>query len=141
MSAGFDIRVVQSVPAAPASVNLGPERQVTRTELPEEKVVLPSAETQRRSLDQNDPSRKFRAELNVKLDDLQAQPIKKTSFDDATKELVFRTVSAETGKVVSQFPDEAYLRQRAYADRIEKAEFIEQSAAKTAEITHVEKVA
>jgi uncharacterized FlaG/YvyC family protein len=141
MSAGFDIRVVQSVPASPARVELRPERQVTRTELPEVKVVLPQAETQRQSLDQNDPSRKFRAELNVKLDDLEATPVKKISFDDATQELVFRTVSVETGKVVSQFPDEAYLRQRAYADRIEKAELFDQNAVKSDDVKHVEKVA
>jgi hypothetical protein len=50
-------------------------------------------------------------------------------------------VNAATGKVISQFPDEAYLRQRAYADRAAQTELIEQSAAKVAEISNVEKVA
>jgi uncharacterized FlaG/YvyC family protein len=141
MSTGFEIRPVQSVPASPASVSLRPERQVTRTELPVEKVVLPPSETQNRSLDQNDQSRKLLSEINVKIDDLQNQPIKKTTFDNATNELVFRTLSPETGKVVSQFPDEAYLRQRAYEDRTEKVEQAAKSAENLSSATRIEKVA
>jgi uncharacterized FlaG/YvyC family protein len=141
MSTGLEVRAVQFVPASPARVELRPERQVTRTELPQEKTVLPQAETQQKNVDQNDPSRKLRADLNTKIDKLQSEPVKKISIDSESQELVFRTVSAETGKVVSQFPDEAYLRQRAYADHVEKAKALAESQAKISDAKNVEKVA
>jgi uncharacterized FlaG/YvyC family protein len=141
MSSGLEVRAVQFVPAAPARSELRPERQVTQTEVPQQKAVLPQAETQSSNVNQNDSAKKLRADLNVKLDKAQSEPVKRISIDDASQELVFRTVSAETGKVVSQFPDEAYLRQRAYAENAEKVQALVESQEKLSGAKPLEKVA
>lgn len=96
------VRPVQTTSQAPVRVFVPQERQVARTELPEAKVVNAAArvaETGRKAEDQSQA-----AQLQTK----------RVVRDDATKELVFRTVSASTGQVISQYPDEAILRDRAY---------------------------
>ncbi|MFM9975477.1 MAG: hypothetical protein ACKVON_13000 [Beijerinckiaceae bacterium] len=125
MSTGLNIRAVQSTPTAPVRQELAPERQVARTELPETQVVLSAADSQRIEPGLDDRTRNIRAGLNAVIDNQQSESVKKVDRDAATQELVFRTVSAETGRVVSQFPDEAVLRQRAYSQQQQNAELNE----------------
>jgi uncharacterized FlaG/YvyC family protein len=124
------IRPVQTTSQAPVRVFAPQERQVARTELPETKVVNAAArvaETAREAEDQ-----------------LQAAQThtKRVVRDDVTKELVFRTVSASTGQVVSQYPDEAVLRDRAYRlnqARQEQLQLSQQKADKVEKLAGVER--
>jgi hypothetical protein len=96
------VRPVQTTSQAPVRVFAPQERQVARTELPEAKVVNAAtrvSDTGRKAEDQSQAAQAL---------------TKRVVRDDVTKELVFRTVSASTGQVVSQYPDEAVLRDRAY---------------------------
>ena len=57
--------------------------------------------------------------------------------DPRTRELVFQTVSKETGEVVRQIPDEAILRLRAYIREMSEAE----GKGRASDVRRVEKVA
>jgi uncharacterized FlaG/YvyC family protein len=128
MSTGLNIRAVQSTPPAPIRQEAAPERQAVRTELPETQVVLSAAQSQRTEANLDDRTRNIRSGLNSVIDSQQSAPVKKVDRDAVTQELVFRTVNAATGRVVSQFPDEAVLRQRAYAAQQESAELAQRLA-------------
>ena len=60
-------------------------------------------------------------------------------MDDDAATLVFRTVNKETGKVISQYPDEMILKLRAYGRELQRRE--DEKAAGSAEHRRVEKVA
>jgi hypothetical protein len=131
MDTGLNIRPVQTAPVAPPRIDTSAVRAVARTELPEAQSVQAVADVSAVSFDQNDQQRQLRAELNASFDARRAAaPQKKVDRDAATQELVFRTVSAETGQVVSQYPDEAALRQRAYTQQQMRAELDSQRNAK-----------
>jgi uncharacterized FlaG/YvyC family protein len=122
METGLNIRPVQTTSVALVRAEPSPQRQVARTELPEAQVVSAAAESQSVQYDQNDQQQKLRADLNSAIDVRLTSPQKKVDRDEASQELVFRTVSAETGRVTSQYPDDAILRQRAYAVQLRRAE-------------------
>jgi uncharacterized FlaG/YvyC family protein len=130
MSTGLNIRAVQSTPPAPIRQEAVSERQAVRTELPETQVVLSASESQRIEPNLDDRARNIRAGLNSVIDSQQTAPVKKVDRDAVTQELVFRTVNAATGRVVSQFPDEAVLRQRAYTAQQENAELAQRLSAR-----------
>ena len=131
MSTGLNIRAVQSTPLAPVRQEAAPERQAVRTELPETQVVLSASESQRIETNLDDRTRNIRSGLNAVIDSQLAAPVNIVDRDAVTQELVFRTVNAATGRVVSQFPDEAALRQRAYVAQQENAELALRAAART----------
>lgn len=58
--------------------------------------------------------------------------------DPRTRELVFQTVSKETGEVVRQIPDEAMLRLRAYVREMREAE---EKGRGGSDVLRVEKIA
>jgi hypothetical protein len=122
METGLNIRPVQTTSVALVRAEPSPQRQVARTELPEAQVVSAAAESQSVQYDQNDQQQKLRAELNSAIDVRLTAPQKKVDRDEASQELVFRTVSAATGRVTSQYPDDAILRQKAYAIQQRRAE-------------------
>ncbi|MGL5114065.1 MAG: hypothetical protein ACRC7G_09510 [Beijerinckiaceae bacterium] len=117
MESGIKIRPVQTASLPPARPEPTVERQVVRTELPETQSVQAAAET-RPDNGLRDEQRNLFSGLNRAIDARAAEPLRKVTRDEATKELVFSRISAETGEVVVQFPDAAILRQRAYAQQI-----------------------
>jgi uncharacterized FlaG/YvyC family protein len=129
MDTGLNIRPVLTSSSASVRVEPAAERQVARTELPQARVVSAPAESRNVQFDRNDQQQKLRAEINTALDVRAAAPQKKVDLDETTQELIFRTVSAETGLVVSQYPDDALLRQRAYSVQQRRAELRESSEA------------
>jgi hypothetical protein len=143
METGLNIRPVQTTSVALVRAEPSPQRQVARTELPEAQVVSAAAESQPVQYDQNDQQQKLRAVLNSAIDVRLTAPQKKIDRDEASQELVFRTVSVETGRVVSQYPDDAILRQRAYAVQQRRAELDQAINASPGDTPsdHVQKVA
>jgi hypothetical protein len=122
MDTGLNIRPVQPSSFAPVRTDAARERVATRTELPETDVVLAVNEARPVQLDQNDQQRGVRSALNAALDVRQTPTQKTVQRDEASKELVYRTVSGETGEIIAQFPDDAILRQRAYSVQLRRAE-------------------
>ena len=143
METGLNIRPVQTTSVAPVRAEPSSQRQVARTELPEAQVVSAAAESQPVQYDQNDQQQKLRAELNSAIDVRLTAPQKKVDRDEASQELVFRTVSAETGRVTSQYPDDAILRHKAYAIQQRRAELTQALNAAPGDTPddHVQKVA
>jgi uncharacterized FlaG/YvyC family protein len=116
METGISIRPVQTAPVAASRLEPAAERQVARTELSATQSVQAAAEGQRQD-GLRDDQRNFYSGLNRAIDEIAAEPLRKVTRDEVTKELVFTSVSPETGEVVRQYPDEAILRQRAYAQQ------------------------
>jgi uncharacterized FlaG/YvyC family protein len=119
MESGINVRPVQTASVAFSRPEPAVERQVARTELPATQSVQAAAEGQRQD-GLRDEQRNFYSGLNRAIDEIAAEPLRKVTRDEATKELVFTSVSPETGEVVRQYPDEAILRQRAYAQQVIK---------------------
>jgi hypothetical protein len=122
MDTGLNIRPVQATSTAPVRAEPSPERQVVRTELPEARTVSAIADSKSVQFDQSDPQQMLRAKLNSALDARLSPPTTKVDMDDASQQLVFRKISQSSGQVVQQYPDEAILRQRAYAVQQRRAE-------------------
>jgi hypothetical protein len=143
METGLNIRPVQTTSVAPVRAEPPQQRQVARTELPETQAVFAAAESQPVQYDQNDQQQKLRAELNSAIDVRLTAPQKKVDRDEVTQELVFRTVSAATGRVTSQYPDDAILRQKAYSIQLRRAELDQalNSAPGDTPRDHIQKVA
>jgi hypothetical protein len=143
MDTGLNIRPVQTTSVAPVRVEPAQQRQVARTELPEAQAVLAAADTRPVQFDQNDQQQKLRAQLNSAIDARVSQPTTKVDRDEVTQELVFRKLSASTGRVVQQYPDEAIMRQRAYAVQQRRAELdqVLQTRGGTGTDEHVQRVA
>jgi hypothetical protein len=123
MDTGLNIRPVQAPSVAPVRLQPAPERQVVRTELSETQSVQAATKTVAVSYDSKDAQTKLRAQLNAAVEGRSTEPRRTVERDAATQELIFRKISAETGQIVAQFPDEAILRQRAYAVQLRRAEF------------------
>jgi uncharacterized FlaG/YvyC family protein len=119
METGLNVRPVQTSSPAPVRIAAAPERQVTQTELPETQVVTAPAVAAPVSVEIGERESHLRAELNAAIDARSTAPVaaeyqSRVSIDEASKEVVFTKVSASTGNVVQQYPDDAILRQRAY---------------------------
>ncbi len=122
MDTGLNVRPVQTSTFAPVRAEPPPQRQVVSSELPEAQAVQAVAEAQPVTVDQTDQQQKLTAVLNTAIDQMIPARQKKVQRDEATQELVFQTINTETGTVVAQFPDDAILRQRAYAVQQRRAE-------------------
>jgi uncharacterized FlaG/YvyC family protein len=77
----------------------------------------------------------FSATLDVALREVVERNI---VVDPRTRELVFQTISKETGEVVRQIPDEAMLRLRAYVREMREAE---ENGRAGSDVPRVEKIA
>ncbi|MCA3563899.1 MAG: hypothetical protein IOC90_13885 [Methylocystis sp.] len=115
METGLSVRPVQATSAAPVRVEPPPQRQVARTELPEAQAAQAADETRPLRFEQPNAEKQRISALNRAIDAAASQPTTRVDRDEATQELVFRKYSPSTGRVVQQFPEEAILRQRAYA--------------------------
>jgi uncharacterized FlaG/YvyC family protein len=115
METGLVIRPVQTASVAPVRAEPPQQRQVARTELPEAQAVLAAEDVRPVRFEQSNTEQKIIGALNRAIDAVVSQPTTRVDRDEATQELVFRKYSPSTGRVVQQFPEEAILRQRAYA--------------------------
>ena len=142
MGTGLNIRPVQASSFVPVRAEAAQGRQVTPTELPEVQTVTAVSDVRPVQRDTLDQQPKFTADINRSIDAL-AEPSKKVTIDETTRELIFRTINAQTGAVVTQFPDDAILRQRAYNLQQERQELLKSSEVKISDAikTTVEKIA
>jgi hypothetical protein len=132
MDTGLNIRPVQAPSFASVRAESVPQRQAVRTDLPETQAVEAVAEIRPVTSGTDEQKQRLVADLNSAIDSRITAPritapTKRVDRDEASQELVFRTLNPETGYVVSQFPDDAILRQRAYSVQQRRAE-LEQSA-------------
>ncbi len=127
MDTGLNVRSVQATSFAPVRAESVPQRQAVHTDLPESQAVEAVADVQPVRDEQGEQKQRLIAELNSAIDSRSSAPVKRVERDEATQELVFQTLSAETGMVVTQFPDDMILRQRAYQVQLRRAE-LEQNA-------------
>ena len=109
--------VAPAAPAAPARVELVTAGAV-KTELAPEAAVQQVGKTPAVQFAPSDGA-DFHATLDSTLRDVVERNI---VVDPRTRELVFQTISKETGEVVRQVPDEAILRLRAYVRDLVEAE-------------------
>ncbi len=93
-----------------------------RTELPPTQVVAAAVKSEPVQFEQNGKQQAVRAKLNRVIDAFEGRATMKVEQDEITRDIVFRKVSPRDRAVVQQFPDEAVMRQRAYAVQQRRAE-------------------
>jgi flagellar protein FlaG len=110
--------VAPAVPAAPARVEMLAAAGAVRTELAPEASVQQAGEAPPVRFAPSDG-----ADFSASLDQAMREVVERNiTVDPRTRELVFQTISKETGEVVRQVPDEAILRLRAYVREMQEAE-------------------
>ena len=110
--------VVAVAPVAPARTDLLVAAGAVKTELAPEAAVQQAGDA---------PAVRFAAsggaDFHAALDSAMREAVERNiTVDPKTRELVFQTISKETGEVVRQVPDEALLRLRAYVRDMIEAE-------------------
>jgi flagellar protein FlaG len=110
--------VASAAPAAPARVDTLLAAGAVRTDLAPEASVQQASEAPPVRYAPSDGA-DFSASLDSALREVVERNI---TVDPRTRELVFQTISKETGEVVRQIPDEAMLRLRAYVREMRAAE-------------------
>jgi uncharacterized FlaG/YvyC family protein len=141
MDTGLNVRPVQPSPSTAVWTEVANQRAAARTELPPTQVVTAAVESEPVQFEQNGKQQAARAKLNRVIDAIEARPMIKVEQDEVTRDIVFRKVSPETGEVVQQFPDEAVMRQRAYAVQLRRAELEQELRPTPSNEEHVSKVA
>jgi hypothetical protein len=130
MDTGLNIRPVQTVSSAPVRSDPPVARQTVSPVLPEAQAVTAASEDAPVRLNERAGQRELRAALNAAIDDRVPRapivPVSKVVQDEATKELVFRKISPETGEVIGQFPEEAVLRNKAYSAQLRREDLTAQ---------------
>jgi hypothetical protein len=122
MDTGLNVRPVQAPSFASVRAEPAPQRQAVRTDLPETQAVEAVADVRAVTSGSDEQKQRLIADLNSTIDSRLATPTKRVDRDETTQELVFRTVNPTTGYVMTQFPDDAILRQRAYSVQQRRAE-------------------
>jgi flagellar protein FlaG len=110
--------VAPAAPAAPARVDHLVAAGAVKTQLAPEAAVQQVGKTPAVQFAPSEGA-DFHAALESALREVVERNI---TVDPRTRELVFQTVSKETGEVVRQIPDEAILRLRAYVREMVEAE-------------------
>jgi uncharacterized FlaG/YvyC family protein len=110
--------VVAAAPVAPVRADLLVAAGAVRTELKPEAAVQQAGST---------PPVQYAptegADFGAALDSAMREAVERNiTVDPRTRELVFQTISKDTGEVVRQIPDEAVLRLRAYVRDLMEAE-------------------
>jgi len=110
--------VAPAAPVVPARVEHLAAAGAVKTELAPEAAVQQVDES---------PAVRFApsggADFTASLDSAMREVVERNiTVDPKTRELVFQTISKETGEVVRQVPDEAMLRLRAYVREMREAE-------------------
>ena len=141
MDTGSNIRPVQPNTSTAVWTEVVNQRVAARTELPPTQVVAAAQESEPVQFEQNGKQPAVRAQLNRVIDALEERATMKAEQDEVTRDIVFRKLSPETGEVVQQFPDEAVMRQRAYAVQLRRAELEQELRPTPSTDPHVSKVA
>jgi flagellar protein FlaG len=110
--------VAPAAPVAPARVEQLLTAGAVKTELKPEAAVQQVGNTPAVQFAPSEGA-DFHASLESALREVVERNI---TVDPRTRELVFQTISKETGEVVRQIPDEAILRLRAYVRDLVEAE-------------------
>ena len=110
--------VVAAAPVAPVRADLLVAAGAVKTELKPEAAVQQASSA---------PPVQYAptegADFTAALDGAMREAVERNiTVDPRTRELVFQTISKETGEVVRQIPDEAVLRLRAYVRDLVEAE-------------------
>jgi uncharacterized FlaG/YvyC family protein len=114
MDASISVRGVQPVQIPTTRADAPPVSGQAPTILPAQSTVGASTGSERPTNNNNQP-RSF-AELIT--DNVRRQLQREVEINDATEELVYKSVDPSTGETISQFPTEAALKLRAYVDSI-----------------------
>ncbi len=126
MDTGLNIRPVLAAQSAPVRVDPPVARQAVAPELPDTQAVTAASEDVPVRFNEESGARNLRAALNSALDrkasKIAEPPVSQVVRDEATKELIFRKVNPETGRIVGQYPDEAIMRLKAYNAQLRKEE-------------------
>ena len=123
-------------PAAPAAprVDILAAAGAVKTQLAPEAAVQQAGETPPVRFVPSDG-----ADFSASLDSAMREVVERNiTIDPRTRELVFQTISKETGEVVRQVPDEAMLRLRAYVREMREAE---ENGRAGSDVPRVEKIA
>jgi uncharacterized FlaG/YvyC family protein len=123
MDTGVSIRPVPPVSLTAVRVAPPVQRQTAETELPATETVTAVAEEPAVSTRPDDAANALRGQIEQAFQRrarVGGETVSKVTEDENTRELVFRKISAETGQVIGQFPDEAMLRLKAYNAQMEK---------------------
>ena len=126
--------VAPAAPVAPARVDILAAAGAVKSQLAPEAAVQQASETPPVRFAPNDGA-DFSASLDLALREVVERNI---TIDPRTRELVFQTISKETGEVVRQVPDEAMLRLRAYVREMREAE---EKGRAGSDVPRVEKIA
>lgn len=142
MDAGYVKGPVAAVAIAPQRTTEKAEA-VTRTELPAEQAVPQTGRTeQAQSLARNAESALPREAENKPDKQLRTRETKtKIDLDPETSSVVFKSIDAESGDIVQQFPAEAILKLRAYARESTEVKPAESVASGAQDVEHVDKEA
>jgi len=123
MDASISVRGVQPVQIPTTRADAPPVSGSAPTILPAQSTVGASTGSETATNNNNGQPRSF-AELIT--ENVRRQLQREVEINDATEELVYKSVDPSTGETVSQFPTEAALKLRAYVDSI-----IDESAPET----------
>jgi uncharacterized FlaG/YvyC family protein len=126
--------VAPAAAAVPARVDILAAAGAVKTQLAPEVAVQQASEAPPVRFAPNDGA-DFTASLESALREVVERNI---TVDPRTRELVFQTISKETGEVVRQVPDEAMLRLRAYVREMREAE---ERGRRNSDVLRVEKIA
>ena len=126
--------VAPATPSAPARVDILASAGAVKTQLAPEAAVQQAGKTPPVQFAPNEGA-DFRASLDLAMREVVERNI---TVDPKTRELVFQTISKETGEVVRQVPDEAMLRLRAYVREMREAE---EKGRRNSDVPRVEKIA
>ncbi len=141
MDTGLSVRPVQPNTSTAVWTDVANQRTAARTEVPPTQAVTAAVESEPVQFEQDGEKQNVRAKLNRVIDAFEGRPTIKVEQDEVTRDIVFRKVSPETGAVVQQFPDEAVMRQRAYAAQQRRAELEKALMPTQLAEEHVHKVA
>ena len=125
--------VVAVAPVAPARADHLVAAGAVKTQLAPEASVQQAGEAPAVRFSPSDG-----ADFHAAMDFVMREAVERNIVvDERTRELVFQTISKETGQVVRQVPDEAMLRLRAYVREMVEAE---ESARAGGDVPRVEKI-
>jgi uncharacterized FlaG/YvyC family protein len=117
MDTGISHRSVSAPLVLPSRADMVPVRQAASTILPQPAQVVPAMEHAEKSSAWISDHARFMSEQDARtIDEIRerVEREREIEFDSAEKELIFRTIDASSGRIVSQTPNEAMLRLREF---------------------------
>jgi hypothetical protein len=121
----MDIGSRRGAPVSPLSPAQRPDAPLAasaRPDLPPDRAVQPGGKPDAARPEGEDRGRAAREGLAAASAMRLRERLSRIHRDERADEWVFSKVDAETGEVLSQFPDEATLRRRAFLEGLRKAD-------------------